>query len=127
MVAANIVILANNFINSHPLTTAVMFEKVANQLSDDKNLNQLNISLSYAMDWDRDLYRYGVFNSSDKFYKLVRQMSDIPKILDYRIRELGESKSKLMKAVVVMRLIEGIDIDGSPVNNKDRTITLGGK
>lgn len=111
-------VLANNTINAYPLTTAVMVGKFYNQTG--------KLNLSEAIDLDRVLYRHGVFNSPDKFYKLVRQMSNIPQILDFQIRELGESKSNLIKTVVIMRLINGVDIDGTPVDNKNKTITVGG-
>ena len=111
-------ILANNAINAYPLTSAVMVGKFYNQMG--------KLDLSEAMDLDKVLYRHGVFNSPDKFYKLVRQMSNIPQILDYQIREIGESKSKLVKTIVIMRLINGVDIDGTPVDNKNKTITVGG-
>ncbi|WP_238156189.1 hypothetical protein [Pseudomonas baetica] len=70
--------------------------------------------------------QYRILNKPSDYYRIVRQLSEIPKSDDDMIRKISLSDSTLLKVTVMVKLINGVDLDGTPVDIKDKTITLGG-
>lgn len=108
-----------------PMTKAHIYQNIGYYSGFDEQ-QKPEFSIEEVSKIDLAFSQYKILNSPSNYYRVVRQLSEIPKSEDYKIRQISLSDSTLLKTSVIVRIMNGIDIDGSPVDIKNKSITLGG-
>lgn len=108
-----------------PMTKAHLYQNIGYYSGfGEQQKPEFNIEQVSKIDFAFGKYR--ILHTPSNYYRVVRQLSEIPEADDYKIRQISLSDSLLLKTSVMVKLMNGIDLDGTPVDIKNKSITLVG-
>lgn len=107
----------------YPMTKAHLYENFGYFIGLDKQKIP-EYSIREVARADIMFAGYGLWNRPSAYYHVVRQLSEIPESENYKIRMISLSDSSILKTATIVRMIHGVDIDGTPVDIKNKTINL---